>query len=171
MSRALALFTFAALSAASHALSLNLVSAGSYTVDATNPNLVTQNETVYVSQIGALPALTSLIVASDLGPSPIVQTATYSGGSGTLVLKLAYDHTVVGDFGVSTDSGTWSVASGTGSYAGLSGMGSYAISYNADADQFSTTQVVGNVEAVPEPASLAALGAGAVALARRRRKG
>ena len=170
MSKTLVILALAAVSTAAHAVSIDLVSAGTYTTDATNANLVTQNETVYVSHVGTLPSLTSLVVASDFGASPIAQTATYTSGSGTLSLMLTYSGTVVGDFGVSTDSGTWSYLSGTGSYANLSGMGSYAISYNADDNNFSTTQVVGNVQAVPEPASMAALAVGAVALLRRRKR-
>lgn len=170
MNKTLFLIPLAALSAASNAIPVNLVSAGSYVVDPVDANLLTQTETVYVSQVGALPTLTSLVVASDFNPSPSVQTATYTGASGALTLSFAYANTVVGDFGVSTDSGTWSYVSGTGSYTGLSGMGSYAISYNADANNFSTTQVVGNLQTVPEPASMAALGLGAAALLRRRKK-
>ena len=152
-----------------HAIAVSLVSSGTFTQDPMDSNLFTQDETVLVSHISPLPNLVSLHVEGVY--SPFTTVATYTSPSGTLVLDLLYESTAIGGFGTSTDSGTWVYnAASTGAYAGYSGMGSYAISYNADDNQFASTTVVGSLDAVPEPTSLAALGLGALAFTRRRRK-
>lgn len=152
---------------AAHAASVSLVSAGSYAFDPIDSNLFTQDETVLLSAVSPLPALTTLHV--DGVYSPFSTTATYSSGSGTLILDLAYENTSVGGVGVSTDSGTWTVSGGTGAYANMMGGGSYSISYNAGNNMFSSTTVVGDIQAVPEPATMTALSLGAIALLRRRK--
>ena len=162
-----------ALGAALAAQAFSVSSVGTFALDA-DPNLFTQDETVFVSRIGSTPALSSLPALTSLHVSgvydPFTTTAVYSSGSGTLTIDLAYVQTVVGGIGVSTDSGLWTILSGTGSYTNLVGGGSYSINYNANDDNFSQTTLVGDVQAVPEPASIAALSVGALALLRRRKK-
>lgn len=164
-------FSFTALGAAfaAQAISMSLVSSGSFAFDGADPNLFTQDEKVLISDLGAYPALDLLHVDGVYDPFSTV--ATYTSGSGSLTLDLMYENTSVGGFGVSTDSGTWTIRSGTGSYVDLTGSGSYSISYNAGDDQFASTTVVGDIEAVPEPATLVALSLGALGLLRRRKVG
>ena len=166
MKRTFFLAAVAALSAASQAITLSLVSVGTF--DDSNPALLTQDEAVVVSHIGTLPALSTLHAESTF--SPFTTTAVYTSTSGTLTFDLVYDNTEVGGFGISTDSGLWTVLGGTGSYAGYAGSGSYSINYNAPDNNFSQTTLIGDIEAVPEPASIAVLSLGALGLLRRRKK-
>lgn len=157
-----------AVALAAHAVSVNIVSVGTFTEDPMNSDIVTQDENVLYSSLAGLPVPGSTLHVDGM-LNPYVFTATYSSANGDLVLDFMFENQVVGGIGVSTDSGTWSYKSGTGSFANLSGGGSYSINYNGLADNYSSTSIVGNVEAVPEPASIAALGVGAIALMRRRK--
>lgn len=153
---------------AANAIAVSIVSAGNYSFDPNDANLFFQDEDVLLSHIGALAAVDTLHV--DGTYTPFTTLATYTGTAGTLVLDLVYSNTEVGGAGITTDSGTWSYVSGTGVYAGYAGGGSYSINYNALDDEFASTTVVGELQAVPEPASMVALSMGALALLRRRKK-
>lgn len=98
-------------------------------------------------------------------------TAVYDDGAGnTLTLGFAGGPFTVGTF-TSSVAGSWSFVSGTGAYSSIgSGSGTWSASYHASLNSLSQTTFVGDFEAVPEPASMAALGLGAAALLRRRRK-
>jgi hypothetical protein len=157
-----------AVALAAHAVSVNIVSVGSYTEDPMNPDHLTQDESVLFSSLGGFPVPGSTLHIDGM-LNPYAFTATYSSANGDLVLDFVYDTTVVGGIGVSTDSGTWSYVSGTGAFAGMMGMGSYSINYNALANNYASTSIVGDIDAVPEPASMAALGVGAIAFMRRRK--
>jgi hypothetical protein len=154
---------------AAHAVTISLVSAGTYAI--TGADTYTQDEKVLVSDTAPLPALTSMHL--DGVYSTGMQTATYTGGGSTLVLDLVFINTV-SNGGAKTDQGTWSYVTGTGGYAPgtaiTGGTGTYSITYNPADGQFASTTIAGNLDAVPEPASVAALGVGALGLLRRRRK-
>jgi hypothetical protein len=157
-----------AIALAAHAVAVNIVSVGTFTEDPNNSDHLTQDENVLFSSLLDLPVPGSMLHIEGM-LNPYVFTATYSSANGDLVLDLVYDHTVVAGIGVSTDSGTWSYKSGTGAFQNLTGSGSYSINYNGLADNYASTSIVGNVDAVPEPTSIAALGIGALAFLRRRK--
>lgn len=66
----------------------------------------------------------------------------------------------------------WVAVNGTGAFSGLTGIGSFSIDFTAvDNNTAQTaTGLTGELHAVPEPATYAALGLGALALVRRRTK-
>lgn len=157
-----------AVALAAHAVAVNIVSVGSFTEDPSNSDLLTQDENVLFSSLADLPVPGSTLHIDGM-LNPYVFTATYSSANGNLVLDFSYENTVVGGIGVSTDSGTWSYKSGTGAFQNFSGSGSYSINYNGLSNNYASTSIVGNVEAVPEPASITALSVGALALLGRRK--
>lgn len=70
-------------------------------------------------------------------------------------------------------NGVWTYSNtSTGDYANMTGGGTFAFGINNQSGNTfdSTTTTVGNLAATPEPASMAALAIGAVALIRRRKR-
>jgi hypothetical protein len=76
--------------------------------------------------------------------------------------------------GTITYSGAWTATGGTGSYAGASGGGTLGLNFydlkGVPGVSQSLSILSGNMRAVPEPASIAALGVGTIGILRRRRK-
>ena len=158
----------AAIPAAASASLIRVDSGG----DSTSSDLsITQNETVLAQSVDPFPPLLTATVEYNIVGLLIGEprVATYTGTTDTLVLNLQN--------GVNEDpigrviSGDWVYAGGTGSYAGLQGVGRWTIVRNPDDSEglIVRTTVVGDLRPVPEPASIAALGLGALALLRRRR--
>jgi hypothetical protein len=104
------------------------------------------------------------------GVNGVNGTITYTGGSGTITLAI----TSTGPFNMGGNStsiaGSWTYTSGTGAYAGYSsGAGTWGATYSGEGNYASTT-LSGNLTPVPEPATLAVLGIGGLAMIRRRRR-
>ncbi len=149
------------------ALTLSIVSAGTYSFDP-NPDLYHQNETVLFSHIVPLPNPTTLDLLGTFSTSTSV--ATYSNGVDSFTLDFVFTNTTFAG-GAKTDQGTWTWVGGTAAYATVTGgTGTYSATYNAADGNFSSTTIAGNLDAVPEPASMAVVGIGLLGLARRRRK-
>jgi len=100
-------------------------------------------------------------------------TGYLSGNSGAD--KLSFQFTIDNSQGLGTavnQEMSWQTTGATGQFAGLSGLGSFSIdfSYFNDHQADTATGLTGELTAVPEPASFAALGLGALMLIRRRKK-
>lgn len=150
----------------SYALTIDIVSIGSY---GAIPPAYTTTETVIFQNTPAV--LTTLAVAGTINnPGPnqfLVGTATYAGVGGTLVVSYTTSP-VQASGGSASFDGTWTYVAGTGAYAGLMGTG--AVNFLTSTSGFANHSLSGELEAVPEPASMAALGLGVVALLRRRKR-
>lgn len=96
-------------------------------------------------------------------------TASFTNGGGTMVLDVALG-AFSGSATTSSVAGSWVYddAASTGVFHGFSGSGTFSQSFHTF-NTFAASEFVGDVTAVPEPFSMVALGAGAVALIRRRR--
>lgn len=162
MNRFLAVSAFVAVAAASQALSLNLISYGSYTLSSATS--WTQNENVLVSQTGGLITPTTLALTV---PGGGTGSAVYTDGSKTLTLDLLFTTFSYGTSGLPASThGTWKL---TTPFEGYVGDGTFSASYN-DAGAFASTTLVGDLKAVPEPASMFALAGGALLLVARRKR-
>ncbi|RYG23416.1 PEP-CTERM sorting domain-containing protein [bacterium] len=155
----------AALSA--QAVSIGLTSAGT-TLD----NGFTNDESVLlqVGGFGPLATLHTDLVANANTLGGIWSgTGTYTGAGGTLDFEFDLAAGTVNT--TVSYSGAWTMTGGTGTYAGKTGQGTLTINFvtpTTTSDVFTTFS--GDLEAVPEPASMAVLGLGTAALLRRRRK-
>ncbi len=155
---------------AAHAVNLTLVSAGSF--DLTDPLHMVFTESVVFQSHPGLAALATYVETDDYVENTFLVTYAGVNPADSLTLSLDFAGVVgAGDpnnpdvYSVVTD---WTYVGGTGSYANLAGDGTYAQSGNYG-DSSSTTSIKGHLQAVPEPASFAALGLAALALLRRRR--
>lgn len=103
----------------------------------------------------------------------ITDTGEYFGAGGNLSFSLAINGGGYPDNNGTYYTGVWTYdPSSTGNYANLTGGGTFSFGIdNQNGNIFdSNTGLVGNLAATPEPASLAALSIGAIALLRRRKR-
>ncbi|MBS1718174.1 MAG: PEP-CTERM sorting domain-containing protein [Armatimonadetes bacterium] len=169
------LVAFASLAAASNALSIDLISHGTYQLvnEADGVHYVT-SETLDFQDHDVLPDFTSMkIDITDYLPYPLVGTITYTNGTDTLVLDAKFDNLITGGQS-QTVNGSWTydAALSTGAYAGFSdGLGTQAIVLHYSVNrQYTSTTLSGDLNpVVPEPATMTALGLGVLALIRRKR--
>lgn len=128
---------------------------------------------IYQSTTLPMPTLTSMTYTASTSGPPYAGDGTYTNGvdSFTFHFELTGDVPTDGFSSTQTAHGLWTYTSGTGAFANYSGSGVIASNYNAPAGATSLTVFSGRlVNLVPEPATVAALGIGAAALLRRRRK-
>lgn len=154
---------------------ISLASYGFYSASAVG---FTSAENVdYFSAPGALSlgALTSLSENATFNNASGITSGyssvqSYMGsGSDSVVLDLMTTSVNMNN-GVYSASGNWTYANGTGSYAGLVGSGTFAASFNPAINDLKLSSLVGNLQAAPEPTSVAALAVGVIGLIARRRK-
>lgn len=170
-------FAFALASAASPALTLVIASSGTGVVRYDDPDLsiLTADQTTFTSQI-ASPTAAPFTDAS-FGVTVLDGVTTgllsYQNDGRNDQLNLAL--TVESDtetLGVRTLSGRWSFVTGVGDYADFStdaSGGAWSFGWDRATDA-TTLRLEGSLlsQAVPEPATLAALALGTLALVRRR---
>ncbi|RYG26563.1 PEP-CTERM sorting domain-containing protein [bacterium] len=130
----------------------------------------TVDETVLLQQ-GGFGVLTVLHMDFNNNPFPVFGTGTYTGAGGSLSFDYEWTTaTLLG--GTQSLVGTWAMTGGTGTYAGLTGEGTLTTNHDLTngypSPSFTTFR--GQLEAVPEPASMAALGLGAAAILKRRKR-
>ncbi|MBS1717988.1 MAG: PEP-CTERM sorting domain-containing protein [Armatimonadetes bacterium] len=159
-------FALAAVTSAQASIVITL-SQGNYSFDGSGNYLT--DEVLTLSTVSGLNAGDTLhyVCQNIVGGSG---TATFSNGTDQLIFDVTVNHAVVNGV-TSSDDGNWTYdAASTGVFAGMTGSGTFNQSFHANANQFAASQFVGDLEVVPEPASMIALGAGAAAVIRRRRK-
>lgn len=157
------------------AFTIDLVSHGTYSVAA---NSYSTNELVLFSVGVPVPYLNNVVqVANSASPTG---TATFTAGSETLVLDLTVipgstppSPTGYPDFSQPTTSvnGTWVTDSGLTSgvlSSTVHASGNWSASFNSQG-QVVLSSFIGQTNPVPEPATMAVVGMGLAALARRRK--
>jgi hypothetical protein len=166
----LAAMSFVLASAvAAHAFSLDLMSHGNYSFP--GGTLFAVNETViYQNSDATIPSLTAMTYTAD--SNTLVGSGIYTNGADSFSFAFTFTDDIPTDGFSSTQNAhaIWTYTSGTGGFAGLAGSGVLTSNFNAPLGATSLTTLSGRLEAVPEPASVAALSFGALALVRRRKK-
>ena len=151
-------------SASASAFQFSVLSHGNFSV-----STVQDNETVdfyYYNGIAAIP-VTNLF----LDGNTFTGVLSGPGNVDTMSFQFSIDNSQTFGSNVNQEL-QWQYTGGTGAFANLTGLGSISIDFHyVDQNNADTTSgMTGELEPVPEPASMAALGVGALALIRRRRK-
>lgn len=155
----------AALSA--HAFSIDLVGAGTFV-----PGINYTSTESIVFQISPV-ALTSLSVTGTVINPGVNQTLDglgfYSNGFGDSLTIHYLTQPPSTQGSTASYSGVWTYTGGTGAYANLTGGGTMSVIFDGNT-LFSNHSMAGELNPVPEPATLSVVGLGLAALLRRRRR-
>lgn len=155
----------AALAQAS-AFHIDIISVGTVTSGANvtfTENVIFQNTSI------VMPAFTTdtYSIVNNVPPQP--GNGIFSNGSGdSMLFNLILNNVSANGPGVAGD-GSWTYTGGTGAYVNLVGGGTFTFNLNT-VTLASNSTFIGELTPVPEPATMAAVGLGAAALLRRRRK-
>ena len=165
VSRLLHLSALIGVAASAHAFTLDLFSHGHYL---TAPGIASATDTVLFQDSSIpTPSLTSLNYSFSTG-GPYVGTGMYTNGVDSLLFSISFSSGLTPSPTTLVD-GTWSYTGGTGAFAGLSGSGVISSIFKTSGTSTLTT-FSGDLEPLPEPASLAAIGIGAMGLLRLKKR-
>lgn len=177
--RAASLTALLAASLSAYAIPIHLYSVGEARIDYMVSGQVSVIQETVTEQSGGLAPLFyyEFVHRYPIATPPQVQSQQYEGRAGIFAIRFQepVDRTVGNAI-----SGNWFVSASecTGAWSGIIGSGTYVRSYawgNSPSTAYTSLRLDGDVTLgrgapVPEPATLATLGAGALALARRRKR-
>lgn len=168
--RSLLALSFLACVGAAQAFVIDLVSVGNFVPGV---NYTANENVIYENAPGNLATLAVNGLVNNPGATQFLTgTAVWSGGPDSLTVAFASAPVQSGSGFTASYAGTWTYTSGTGQYAGLTGGGSWAVVFNSASNLYSNHSFSGELNAVPEPASMTlfAIAGGAAVLRRIRRR-
>lgn len=166
----------AAYAAQAVTLDLNLQSNGSYTQSGSTVSVVEHvtlqdivNDLDYSTV--TMPSLTGLTYS--FNASTGLGSGLFTNGTDSLSFNFAFQPVPSLDPASQSVSGsaTWTLTNATGAFAPYTlGSGTLSATYSPKIRKTSLTNFSGQIQSVPEPASMAAVGIGVAGLLRRRKK-
>ncbi|HTQ10290.1 MAG TPA: PEP-CTERM sorting domain-containing protein [Fimbriimonadaceae bacterium] len=157
---------FGAVIGSAGAFSIDVISVGTVVFGA---NAVYNENVIFQTTGTPMPDFTTDTYSIVNNPPPDPGSGLFDDGAGdTMSVTLVLNNVSGNANGVSGD-GIWNYTGGTGAYAGLTGAGTFA--FNIDtSSSVSNSSFIGDLEPVPEPASMIALGLGIAGFVAKRRR-
>lgn len=168
--RSLLALSFLACVGAAQAFVIDIVSVGNFVAGV---NYTANENVIYENAPGNLATLAVNGLVNNPGATQFLTgTAVWTGGPDTLTVAFTSAPVQSGSGSTSSYAGTWVYTGGSGQYSGLVGGGSWAVVFNSASNNYSNHSFSGDLNPVPEPATMTlfAIAGGAAVLRRLRRK-